>query len=164
MATNRDEFEIEREIYHTQWTNIREHWSQTFLGVRYLSTLVLLAVVPIKFLRVKDASGFHMAVDPSVEIYVKSFVIAVILLMGIITFLYQYNHHVRSREARKVVVAIERRWGLYDNSDKFVFQEADTKIRYGKFAGGEKRLSHTQIVFAYIVLITATGVLFVLFA
>ena len=34
MEVTRNEFEIEREIYHTQWTNIREHWGQTFSAVR----------------------------------------------------------------------------------------------------------------------------------
>ncbi|MBA2881917.1 hypothetical protein HNR65_002251 [Desulfosalsimonas propionicica] len=164
MEANRDKFEIEREIYHTQWINIRNHWDQTFLGVRYLSTLVLLAIIPMKFLRVKDASGIHLSVDPSVEVYIKAFVIVIIALMGIVTFLYQYNHHVRSKEARKVVVAIEQRWGLYDEAGRFIFQEPGAKIQYQKFSGGEKRLTHTAIVFIYIVLITLTGVAFVLFA
>lgn len=164
MEVNRDDFEIEREIYQTQWTNIREHWSQTFSGVRYLSTLVLLAIIPLKFLRVADIDTVKLAVDPHIALYVKIFVIAIIGLMGIVTFLYQYNHHARSREARKVVVAIEHRWGLYDGSDRFIFQSPGCKYSYAKFAGGERRLTHAMIVFGYIVLITATGIVFVVFA
>ena len=164
MEVTRNEFEIEREIYNTQWDNIREHWSQTFSGVRYLSTLILLAIVPLKFLRVVDIHTVKLAVDPHVAVYVKAFVIAIIALMGVVTFLYQYNHHARSREARKVVVAIERRWSLYDESDRFIFQSPGTKYAYAKFAGGERRLTHAMIVFGYIVLITITGIIFVIFA
>lgn len=164
MEVTRNEFEIEREIYHTQWINIREHWSQTFSGVRYLSTLILLAIVPLKFLRIADSATVKLAVDPHIAQYVKAFVIAIIALMGIVTFLYQYNHHARSREARKVVVAIERRWGLYDKSDQFIFQSPGTKYSYSKFAGGERRLTYAMIVFGYIILVTATGIVFVFFA
>jgi hypothetical protein len=164
MVAMRSEFEIEREVYHTQWINIREHWSQTFSSIRYLSTLILLAIVPLKFLRVADADTVKLAVDPSVALYVKAFVIALIFLMGIVTLLYQYNHHARSREARKVVVAIERRWGLYDESDRFIFQSPGANYSYAKFAGGERRLTHAMIVFGYIVLVTAMGIVFVIFA
>lgn len=164
MEATRNEFEIEREIYNTQWTNIREHWGQTFSGVRYLSTLILLAIVPLKFLRVADIHTVKLAVDPFIAVYVKAFVIAIISLMGVVTFLYQYNHHARSREARKVVVAIERRWGLYDESDRFIFQSPGTRYSYAKFAGGERRLTHAMIVFGYIFIITTTGIVFVMFA
>ena len=164
MKTTRNKFEIEREIYHTQWANIREHWNQTFSGVRYLSTLILLAIVPLKFLRVSDMDTVKLAVDPHVAAYLKAFIIAIIALMGTVTFLYQYNHHARSKEARKVVVAIERKWGLYNKADNFIFQTEVTQYSYAKFAGGEKRLTHATIVFSYIVLITITGIIFVLFA
>lgn len=164
MEVSRNEFEIEREIYHTQWMNIREHWSQTFSGVRYLSTLILLAIVPLKFLRVEDIGTVKLAVDSHVAFYVKAFAITIIALMGVVTFLYQYNHHARSREAREVVIAIERRWGLYNESDQFIFQGSNTKYSYSKFAGGERRLTHAMIVFGYIILITATGIVFVLLA
>ncbi len=42
--TERSRFEIEREIYRTQWDNIRHHWDETVKGVRYLATLLALAV------------------------------------------------------------------------------------------------------------------------
>lgn len=164
MKNTKNEFEIEREIYHTQWNNIREHWSQTFSGVRYLSTLILLAIIPLKFLRVSDIDTVKLAVDPHIAVYVKVFVVVIIALMGIVTFLYQYNHHARSKEARKVVVAIEHKWSLYDKSDRFIFQSPGTKYSYAKFAGGERRLTHAMIVFGYIVLITVTGIMFVIFA
>lgn len=164
MEVIRDEFDIEREIYHTQWTNIREHWRETFSAVRYLSTLILLAVVPLKFLRVSDIDSVKIAADPHLAVYLKAFVIVIIALMGAVTFLYQYNHHARSKEARKVVVAIERRWGLYDESDRFIFQGGGTKYSYAKFAGGECRLTHAKIVLGYIVLITVAGIGFVIFA
>lgn len=164
MEENRNAFEIEREIYHTQWSNIREHWGQTFSGVRYLSTLILLAIIPLKFLRVVDDDTVKLAVDPHISLYIKSFVIVIIALMGVVTFLYQFNHHARSREARKVVVAIEHKWGLYDESDRFIFQSPGSKYSFAKFAGGEHRLTHAIIVFSYIVLVTATGIVFVIFA
>ena len=164
MRVTRNQFEIEREIYHTQWANIREHWSQTFSGVRYLSTLILLAILPLKFLRISDINTVKLGVDPHIVLYVKFFVIAIIALMGIVTFLYQYNHHARSKEARKVVVSIERKWGLYDKSDRFIFQSPATKYSYARFAGGERRLTHAMIVFVYIVLISVTGIIFVVFA
>jgi hypothetical protein len=164
MKATRNEFEIEREIYHTQWANIREHWEQTFAGVKYLSTLILLAIIPLKFLRVSDMDTVKLAVDPHIAVYLKAFIIAIIALMGTVTFLYQYNHHARSKEARRVVVAIERKWGLYDKSGRFIFQSQGTTYSYAKFAGGEKRLTHAMIVFSYIVLITITGIIFVLFA
>lgn len=160
----RDAFEIEREIYHTQWTNIRQHWEQTFAGVRYLSTLVLLAIIPLKFLRISEGGQVQLAVEPEVAVYLKLFVIVVIALMGVVTLLNQYNHYERSKQARKVVVRIERRWNLYDESDNFVFQDPDTKYSYAKFAGGEKRLTHAKVQFSYIVMITLAGIAFVLFA
>ena len=164
MNEQRDEFEIEREIYHTQWANIRDHWNQTFSAVRYLSTLILLAVVPLKFIEVSNDATVSVGVDPKVVFYVKFFVVAVIALIGIVTLLYQYNHHSRSKEARKVVVAIERRWGLYNDSDRFIFQSPKTMYSYAKFAGGEKRLTHAMIVFSYIILITLMGIGFVICA
>lgn len=160
----RDHFEIEREVYHTQWTNIREHWAQTVAGVRYLSTLVLLAIIPLKFLRVSEGGQLQLAVDPQVAAYLKVFVIVVIALMGIVTFLNQYNHYKRSKQARNVVVRIERRWNLYDEKGNFVFQDPGTKYAYGKFAGGEKRLTHAKVQFSYIVVIVLAAVVFVLFA
>ena len=87
-----------------------------------------------------------------------------IALMGLVTLLYQYNHHARSKEARKIVVAIEHRWGLYDISDRFIFQSPGTKYSYAKFAGAEKRLTHAMIIFGYIILITIAGIIFVNFA
>ena len=164
MAEARDGFEIEREIYLTQWNNIRDHWSQTVSAVRYLSTLVALAVFPLKYLRVEQTGKVVIGVAPDVEVFLKIFVIVIIFLMGLMTFLYQYNHHARSRAARKVVVALERKWGLYDDKDRFRFQEDNTKYAYSHFAGGECRLTHAVIVFCYIVLITVTGIGFVIFA
>ena len=113
----RDRFEIEKEIYQTQWTNIRQHWDHTVGAVRYLSTLVVLAIFPLKFLRVSDAGGVRLAVEPEVAVYLKVFVIVIIALMGLVTLLNQYNHYARSTQARKVVVRIERCWGLYDEND-----------------------------------------------
>jgi len=160
----RDTFESEKEIYHTQWTNIRQHWEHTFAGVRYLSTLVLLAIIPLKLLRVSEGGGVHLAIEPHVAVYLKVFVIVVIALMGLVTLLNQYNHYARSRQARKVVVRIEHCWNLYDENDNFIFQDSDTKYAYAKFAGGERRLTHAKVQFSYIVVITLTGIVFVLFA
>ena len=164
MCLERNPFEIEKTIYDTQWLNIRHHWDQTFSAVKYLSTMVLLAIVPLKFLRVSESGFVHVGVDPYVGAYLKVFVISIILLMGVITFLSQYNHYMRSREARKVVVAIERRWSLYDENNNFIFQEPRAKYAYAKFPGGEKRLTHAQVQFLYIVVVTIAGVLFVIFA
>jgi hypothetical protein len=164
MSFERDIFEIEREIYHTQWNNIRQHWEQTFSAVKYLSSMVLLAIIPLKFLRISEGTSVQIALDPEVTTYLKVFVITIILLMGMVTFLNQYNHHTRSKEARKVVVAIEKRWGLYDEHNRFIFQEAGSKIDYAKFAGRERRLTQAKVVFTYIVIVTIAGILFVCFA
>lgn len=160
----RDAFDIERQIYNTQWTNIRHHWDQTFASVRYLSTLIPLAVLSLKFLRVSENEQVQIAGDPTVGAYVKAFALVAILLIGIVTFLSQYNHYRRSQEARRVVVEIERRWGLYDENENFIFQKPDSNYAYGKFPGGEKRLSHAQVQFGYIVVVTLIGAMFVLFA
>jgi hypothetical protein len=66
--------------------------------------------------------------------------------------------------ARKVVVEIEKKWGLYDENGKFIYQGSSSNYQYGKFAEGEKRLSHSQIQFYYIVIITMVGITFVCFA
>lgn len=157
--TKRDAYDIEKQIYATQWSNIRHHWSQTFAGITFLSTLIALAVVPIQQLRSSAAASPEGAagVDP----YVKAFVMVVIFLLGTVTFLNQYNHYMRSREARKVIVAIERNWGLYDDEDRFVFQSEGTKYAYSKFAGGERRLSYSVVQFAYIAVITVAALVFV---
>jgi hypothetical protein len=162
--TERDSYDIEKQIYQTQWANIRHHWDKTFAGVTYLSTLIALAVVPLKFLRVSEGGIVELGVDDSVSCYVKVFVAAVILLLGVVTFLNQYNHFMRSRQARKVVVAIEKKWGLYDKEGDFIFQDKHTKYAYSKFAGGEKRLTYSQVQFAYIVVITVAALVFVAFA
>jgi len=44
IQIERDTFEIEKLVYNTQWTNIRHHWDQTVAGVRYLSSLIPLAI------------------------------------------------------------------------------------------------------------------------
>jgi hypothetical protein len=159
-GTERDRYDIEKRVYETQWANIRHHWTQTFAGTTFLSTLIALAIVPVQLLR-SDVIGSG---GGSVDTYVKAFVAVVILLLGIVTFLNQYNHYMRSREARRVVVAIERQWGLYDEDGHFVFQDAETKYAYAKFAGGEKRLTYSMVQFAYIVVISVAGLLFVVFA
>ena len=76
----------------------------------------------------------------------------------------QYNHYKRSKEARKVVVAIEHRWNLYDNNDNFIFQGDNSDYSFAKFAGGEKRLTHSTVQFGYIIVITCVGIAFVIFA
>ena len=160
----RDQYEIEKTIYNTQWTNIRHHWSQTFAGVTYLSTLIALAIIPLKFLRVSEGGTVELGVDSSVGLYVKVFVVAVILLLGAVTFLNQYNHYMRSCAARKVVVAIEKLWNLYDKDGHYIFQDQGSKYAYGQFAGGERRLTHSKVQFAYILTITFAALIFVVFA
>lgn len=160
----RIEFEIEKEIYHTQWKNIIHNWNQTFAGIRYLSILITLAVVPLKFLRLSHEGQVIIAADPHLSYYLKFFVGVIIGLMGLITFLNQINHFYRSKQARKVVVNIERKWNLYDKNNTFIFQDPNTKYAYSKFAGGEKRLSHAKVQFLYILTITLAGILFVIFA
>lgn len=159
-STERDRYDIEKTIYETQWTNIRHHWTQTFAGITLLSTLVALAAIPIQLIRsgaIESAEGF-------IDSYVKLFLALIILLFGVATFLNQRNHYMRSREARKVVVAIERKWSLYDDQNRFVFQDSQSKYAYAKFAGSEKRLTYSMVQFVYIVLITATGLGFVVLA
>jgi hypothetical protein len=95
---------------------------------------------------------------------VKAFVAVVILALGVVTFLNQRNHHMRSLEARKGVVAIERKWGLYDEDGHFAFQEVGTNYAYAKFAGGERRLAYSLVQSSYIVATTAAGLMFVVFA
>jgi hypothetical protein len=162
--TDRIAFEIEKEIYHTQWNNIRYHWEQTFEGIKYLSVLISLAVVPLKFLRIVDEGKVIFALDSGVTRYLKLFVGIIIGLMGLVTFLNQWNHFKRSKEARTVVVNIEKKWKLYDKNDNFIFQEPGTNYAYSKFAGGEKRLKNVIVQFSYIVIITLVGELFVIFA
>jgi hypothetical protein len=108
----RDIYDIEKQVYLTQWANIRHHLEQTFSGIVYLSTLVSLIVVPLKFLSVGEKGNIEIALDPNINCYLKGFVFILILLIGIVTFLNQYNHYARSREARKVIIAIERKWGF----------------------------------------------------
>lgn len=160
----RSQFEIEKQIYNTQWTNIRHHWDETISSVKYLSTLVVFAIIPLKFLKVTENGVVSLGVDPKVAIYIKLFLMVVIFVMGLLTYLTQYNHYRRSKEARNVVVEIERRWNLYDKNNKFVFQEASSNYSFGKFAGGEKRLTHSRVQFGFIIVITLVGLLFVLFA
>jgi len=126
-----------------------------------LSTLIALAIVPIRLLRPETIDN---TIEHGTDPYIKWFVAVVILLLGVVTFLNQYNHYMRSREARKVVVAIERNWGLYDDQNRFIYQNKSLKYDYSKFAGGEKRLSHSIVQFAYIVVITITALAFVIFA
>ena len=160
----RDSYDIEKQIYQTQWTNIRHHWDKTFAGVTYLSTLIALAVVPLKFLRVSEGGIVKLGVDTNVSFYIKIFVAVIILILGVVTILNQYNQSMRSRQARKVVVAIEKKWGLYDEEGDFIFQDKHTKYAYSKFVGGEKRLTYSQVQFAYIIVITLAGLVFVVFA
>lgn len=164
MEPDYSQFEIEREIYRTQWENIHRNWDQTFSAVQYLSTLIILAVFPLKFLRIEAGGKVIIGVDPAVETLLKTFVLAIIFLLGLVTLLNQLNHYARSKEARKVVVAIEKCWGLYDNDERFIFQGPGTKYSYGKFAGGERRLTHSIIIFAYIIIITIAALAFVLFS
>ena len=159
----RNAFDIEKEIYHTQWNNIRHHWEQTFEGIKYLSILISLAIIPLKFLRVMHEGQVIIAADPYISQYLKIFVGVIIGLMGLVTLLNQCNHFKRSKQARKVVVNIEKRWNLYDKNDNFIFQEPSTKYAYSKFAGGEKRLTNALVQFSYIIIITLTGILFVIF-
>ncbi len=162
--TNYRDFEVDKEIYHTQWTNIRHHWEQTFEGIKYLSILISLAVVPLKFLESTYEYSTISGSDPHIRIYLKIFVGVVIGLMGINTFLNQLNHYYRSKQARTVVINIEKKWNLYDTNETFIYQDPTTKYAYSKFAGGEKRLTQSKVQFIYIALISLTGILFVIFA
>lgn len=161
---DRSQFEIEKQIYNTQWTNIRHHWDETISAVRYLSTLVVFAIIPLKFFKVSEKGVVSLGVDPEIALYIKSFVMVVIFVMGLLTYLNQYNHYKRSKAARNVVVEIERRWNLYDKNNKFVFQTPNTKYCFGKFAGGEKRITHSFVQFGFIIVITAVGIAFAYFA
>ena len=160
----RSQFEIEKEIYNTQWTNIRHHWGETISAVRYLSTLVIFAIIPLKFFKVTQDGVVSLGVDPEVALYIKLFLMVVIFVMGLLTYLNQYNHYKRSKAARNVVVEIERRWNLYDEHKRFIFQKNNSNYCFGKFAGGEKRLTHSQVQFGFIIVITIVGLLFVWFA
>ena len=123
----RTAFQVEQEIYHTQWENIRHHWDETAKGIRYLATLVLLGIFPLQFIRATDTKVF--TVNQNNIMFLKIFIVVIILLMGVITLLNQLNHYSRSKEARKVVIEIERRWNLYDIDDNFIFQSRDTKLK-----------------------------------
>ncbi len=131
-TTELNAYDIEKQVYQTQWTNIRHHWNQTFSGITHLSTLIALAVVPLKFVLVEQPGTVRVGIDPSVALYLKVFVGAIILLLALVTFLNQLNHYRRSQEARRVVVAIEKAWGLYDKKGRFVFQDNPTKYDYAK--------------------------------
>jgi hypothetical protein len=162
--TRGKEFDIQKEIYHTQWTNIRHHWEQTFDGIKQLTFLITLAIVPLKYIRITHEGRMIMAIDSDIAIYLKLFVGILIGLMGLVTFLNQFNHYQRSKQARKVIIRIEKEWGLYDKDDTFKFQDTNTKYSYAKFAGGEKRLTNAIVQFSYILVITVMGILFVVFA
>jgi hypothetical protein len=162
--TKKNEFRVEQEIYHTQWTNIRHHWEQTFAGIKYLSILISLAIIPLKFLRIAHGGQVIIAADPYLTLYLKLFVGTLIGLMGLVTFLNQINHYQRSKQARTVVVNIEKKWNLYDKDGRFIYQEPTSKFAYSKFAGGENRLTNANVQFSYILIITITGILFVIFA
>lgn len=161
---NENKFNIEKEIYNTQWNNIRHHWNETINAIRYLTTLIVFAIIPLKFLKVVDGENVHLGVDQNVSLYIKLFMMMAIGILGMLTLLNQYNHYKRSKEARQVVVAIEKEWDLYDQHGKFIFQKNSSDYLYGKFAEGENRISHSQIQFWFIVVITIVGLAFVLFA
>lgn len=161
---NDNVFEIEKQIYNTQWNNIRHHWDETVKAMRYLSTLIIFAIIPLKFLSFKNVDNVNMTMSPESIFYLKTFVFVLITSLGLLTVLNQYNHYKRSKEARKVIVEIEKKWRLYDNNDRFIFQDSDSNYNYGKFAGGECRISHSHIQFGYIISITIIGLGFVYFA
>jgi hypothetical protein len=107
MDTSRtNQFDIEKEIYNTQWNNIRLHWNETIGSIRYLSTLIVFAIIPLKFLRVNEGDTIAFGVDAGTTLYVKAFIMVVIGLLGLLTFLNQYNHFKRSEAARNVVVRV----------------------------------------------------------
>ena len=164
QVEKRDVFEIEKQIYNTQWLNIRHHWDETIKSIRYLSTLIIFAILPLKFLKVTTDGIISFSLTAETELYLKCFVVVMIAALGILTLLNQFNHFMRSKEARKVVVKIESNWNLYDDQGNFLFQTDASNYQYGNFAGGEKRMSHSQIQFGYIIAITLIGIGFVLFA
>ena len=157
----RSQFEIEKQIYNTQWTNIRHHWDETISAVRYLSTLIVFAIIPLKFFKVSENGIVSLGIDDEVALYIKAFLMVIIFIMGLLTYLNQYNHYKRSKAARNVVVEIERRWNLYDKKNKFIFQKQNTKYCFGKFAGGETRITHSFVQFGFIIIITLVGLGFV---
>jgi hypothetical protein len=160
-CTKRDTYDIEKQIYKTQWTNIRQHWALTLAGTTLLTTLIALAIVPIRLIYSNQvqAVGFN---DVPIAPHVKYFVAFLISIMGIVTFLNQYNHYRRSQEARKVVVEIEKSWGLYDEHGRFIYQPEATSYAYAKFAGGEKRLTYSVVQFCYVITITLAGLVYIL--
>ncbi|MFT5725923.1 MAG: hypothetical protein ACI8PB_000039 [Desulforhopalus sp.] len=164
VMKDKNTFNIEKEIYTTQWNNIRHHWNETISATRYLSTLVIFTIFPLKFLKVSDAGSVSLGVDQEITLYIKLFLMVVIAILGTLTYLNQYNHYKRSKSARQVVVAIEKKWNLYDQNNKFIFQSNNSNYSYGKFAGGEKRISHSQVQFGFIIVITLVGLAFVWFA
>ena len=156
-------FDIEKEIYNTQWINIRHHWAETIGATRYLSTLIVFAVIPLKFLKGTENGNIILGIDTNTILYIKIFIMVIISLLGLLTYLNQYNHHKRSKVARQVVVAIEHNWELYDQNDNFIFQKNNSNYSYSKFEGGERRLTHSQIQFGFIIVITLVGLAFVWF-
>lgn len=146
-------FEIEKQIYNTQWQNIRNHWDETIRSTRYLSTLIVFAILPLKFLKISKDGTIGVGPLTEIDLYLKAFVVAMIAILGLLTLLNQINHYKRSKEARKVVVEIERNWGLYGDDGRFIYQGSETNYSFGKFAGGEKRVSHSHIQFGYIIAI-----------
>lgn len=164
QVDERNVFEIEKQIYNTQWLNIRHHWDETIKSIRYLSTLIVFAILPLKFLKVTTDGTIGFSLTAETELYLKCFVVVMIAALGILTFLNQFNHFMRSKEARKVVVKIESNWGLYGDEGNFLYQTDVSNYRYGNFAGAEKRISHSQIQFGFIIAITLIGIAFVIFA
>lgn len=150
----KNSFEIEKEVYLTQWRNITFLWNQTITSVRNLTALIFFAVFPLKFY-------VGIVNNPKEIIALKHFSLTVIAAFGLLTFLTQLNNNKRSKEARDVVVNIEKKWELYNSNGKFIFQNNGSKYAYGKFSGGEKRLSHSKIQLGYIVSITVVGLAFV---
>lgn len=150
-------FEIQKEIYNTQWNNIRHHWEYTVASNRFLSTIIFSSILPLKL------AEWHLSEQGNLYdfitfVTVKLIAILFIVFLGWNAHKTQENHYERSQQARKVVVNIEKEWGLYDDHNKFIYQDEQTDFAYAKFAGGENRISHNDIQSSFVKIIVRGGV------
>ncbi len=154
-----NEFEIQKEIFETQWRNIRYYWDKSNQAVLQTTALPFLVL----FGNLLDSEA---NVNANTRWILKIMLFIAVLVIGYIVYKTLDNYYERSLRARKVVVEIETSWELHRSGGLFSHQDSNDKYRYDAFAhAAHTRMSQQklQIIYATVVTVLSASAVLLLF-
>ncbi len=150
-------FQTEKEILAIQWANVRYYWDKTNQAVLQMTGVPFLLL----FSKLLPPQG---VLTHGTRLAVKIVLLLAVGVFAVLVHRTLENYYQRSLRARRVIVEIEKRWGLYDKGGLLVDQNKSDPFRYAAFAHEKHpRWSHQRIQIRYADLVSLLSLAAVFF-